>query len=206
MNQTNNFVEYVYGKESGIGVSAADQITPAGQRKKSSQSEDTRRGNNGQGLIAKPVRQKMIKAKQMLDSNRTIVVAERCRPSVHFRNRRRGSIGNMGGALMECPPSWLLLYIPFVGGSVMESVTDYNLNEWLIVAFKVMNIRKVENFTMFGDAVQKRKNERSNVEEKEINLKKAERRMEYCRRKTTSQFAWKWYDQKAKSIKKAFRR
>lgn len=89
----------------------------------------------------------------------------------------------------RAPPMWALQGISFVEGSVIEIVTDHRLKKRQNDSLNSMNIREAENFTIFGDAVKKMKNGRSNVERQAINLmKKGERRMEYYMRTTIRQF------------------
>lgn len=61
-----------------------------------------------------------------------------------------------------------------------------------------MSIRVAKIFTVFGDAVKRIKTECSNVDENEIDLMKAGRRMVYFMRTTTSKFDRRWYEQRAK--------
>lgn len=84
----------------------------------------------------------------------------------------------------------------------MEIGTGYRLKERLIATSQVKNMREPENFTLFEDAVKKMKNKRSTLEEKQMNLEKAERRTVYSMRAKTSMFARICYEQKAKEAKK----
>lgn len=81
----------------------------------------------------------------------------------------------------------------------MEIVTNYRLKERHIDTLEVMNIRKAESSAMGGGAVKKREKERSEVEEKEINLMKAKCLLVLCLRTMTGQFARKWKSQKSKN-------
>lgn len=69
---------------------------------------------------------------------------------------RHGPTGKIREALRDFLPTWALMSILFVGGSIMEVVLGYTLEERLIATLKFMNIGDTENVTMFGDAVQQR--------------------------------------------------
>lgn len=83
----------------------------------------------------------------------------------------------------------------------MEIVLDYRLKERQIDSLKVMYMNETENFTMFGDAVKKRKSKRNNIGEIEINLRKSKRRMEYYMSTTTTQLVKRLYGQMEKEAR-----
>lgn len=69
-------------------------------------------------------------------------------------------------------------------------------------ALKVTKNKIDKSFTIFRDAVKKRNTGKRIMKKKEIILRKDERRMVYSMRTTTSQFAKRPYEQKAKDAKK----
>lgn len=105
------------------------------------------------------MRQKKIRAKQIPVLNQTRLTTEPCPTAVYFRIVRRALAGKIWEALRMCLLRWVLLGISSIKGAVMENVASYRLMERLIATLIVINIRKPEIFTMFGDAkkVKKRK-------------------------------------------------
>lgn len=55
----------------------------------------------------------------------------------------------------------------------METGTEYQLKERLIATLKIKNVKEAENVIMFGHAARKEQRERSHMEGKGINQKKA---------------------------------
>lgn len=108
-------VEVVRGGEIGIGAPARDQTISAVARKKTGWAEVAKEGNNGHRIISQLVRPKLMRAKQMLGLNLTRVITEPCTNAVYFKKVRHWPFGKIGEAQRECPPTWGLLGISYVG-------------------------------------------------------------------------------------------
>lgn len=101
--------------KTGSGATADDQTTPGRTRKKISSGEVAKVGSSRHRQIAQPVRQRMKRAKQMLDMNQTRRITEPCPTTEHCRDMRHGPFGRIQEALNACLPTWALLGISFVG-------------------------------------------------------------------------------------------
>lgn len=131
-NKTRDEMKEVCGEEIGIGATAGNQTTPAGARKKPDSAEVASEGKDEHRPIHWTGWQKMTRGKQMPDQSQTRVIAKPCPTAVYFRNVRWRCNWKIGESVRECVPTSALLCISFCGGSALEIVTDYKLNERLL--------------------------------------------------------------------------
>lgn len=84
----------------------------------------------------------MTRAKQMIDLGHTKLITERCPAAVYFRTMRQGPTGKIRGAPKGVAPNMSTTGYLFLGGTVMEIVTDYRIQQRVIAYLKFMNIRE----------------------------------------------------------------
>lgn len=58
----------------------------------------------------------------------------------------KGPIGVLRRALSKCLPSWAILVFAFLGGSILEVVTDVKLKNRLTATPKITGIMEVPDF------------------------------------------------------------
>lgn len=71
----------------------------------------------------KPLYERVVKEGEKLDTYNIRQILEPEATVVYLKNMKHRPIGIIGGPLPKLLPSWALLGIGFVGGSVMEIVT-----------------------------------------------------------------------------------
>jgi len=66
-----------------------------------------------------------------------------------------GPIGLVRRSLRESPPSWALLGLSFVGGSVLEVLTDEAQKRRLVNTKRLLGIHELPDVPMFEDSPKK---------------------------------------------------
>lgn len=123
------------------------------------------------------LRDKRMRTKKLLEKQNTIIQNQPDPVGVYFKNDRRGPIGILRRALRESLPAWALLGIGFVGGSVLEVVTDRRMKPRLIATLHLMGILELPNFDIFTNATKKSTNNHRPLGD-DRNLEMAQKRLE----------------------------
>lgn len=92
----------------------------------------------------------------MLNTKNAIRTVEPQPTAAYFKNIKRGPIGTIRKALREWLPRWALLRISFIGGSVVESITDWRVKDRLVATLEMMNITEVKDFNIFDNTKDRR--------------------------------------------------
>lgn len=85
----------------------------------------------------------------MLTTAKLRVITQPCPAALYFKNIRRGPIGALQTAVRQSLPSWALLRMAFVGGTVLEIATDYQLKQRLIATLKFMGITNLPIYSIY---------------------------------------------------------
>lgn len=128
--------------------------------------------------------------KQMLVNNKCIDIEKPTIVPIYFKNIKRCRIGPLRAALRQILPSWAVLGLSFVGGSILEVLSDIKLESRVVHLMKVINVRQVRGFNILRDGVKKE------VKEDDVYLKNvqaAKRRFARCIQTCRSEYAKDWY-------------
>lgn len=120
--------------------------------------------------------------------------------AVYFKNIVRAPIGRVRAALRESLPSWALLGLSFVGGSVLEILTDKRLKPRLVATLKVMNVIEINDFDILGNGTKKETHGKSEKELALLNANAANGRLEKCIQTCRNEFANQWYQNESKRV------
>lgn len=146
--------------------------------------------NRNMKQLPPSMRDKINRMKQSLIQNKCIELQKPKVTPLYFKNIKRCRIGGIRAALRETLPSWAVLGLSFVGGSILEVLCDEKLQRRLVYTLALVNIRQVKNFDVLKDGVKHLKNDKLS---KIKNIDGAKRRLERCVTTTTSQYAREWY-------------
>lgn len=86
------------------------------------------------------MKNRILRSKHILEIGR---LKERDEPkptAMYFKNIRRGPVGLVRKALIHSFPTWTLLGLSFIGGSVLEIITDVRLRNRLVATLNIMRI------------------------------------------------------------------
>lgn len=144
-------------------------------------------------VIPGPLEQRIRKTIRLLDSNKSRVVREPIPMAVYFKNVRRGPIGTLRSALWESLPSWALLSIGFVGGSVLEIITDTRLKARLVATLKIMGIEELAKFDVLQGGIRKVVPGSAVTNRFKSNLQATIRRLSAYVQENRCAYAAKWY-------------
>lgn len=148
-----------------------------------------------------PLDQRIQKTIRLLDRNNCRVLKEPSPIAVYFKNVRRGPIGAIRSALRESLPSWALLGIGFVGGSVLEIVTDNRLKARLIATLKIMGIEELAKFDVLGGGIRRGTPGSAGSDRTATNLQATIRRLSAYVQENRCGYATKWYRSKLAEAK-----
>lgn len=139
--------------------------------------------------------EKIQATQKMLDQQQLRFRVEPVPEAVYFKNLRRGPIGSLRRALRKCLPAWAILGLSFVGGSILEIVTDRRQRDRLVTTMKIMGIIEVPNFVIkkAAKAVEGNGGSGSLDSRNETALV---RRLNYCIEHSRSFAATRWYERK----------
>lgn len=85
-------------------------------------------------------------SQSVLDQQQTRVRMELRPTAACFKNVQRGPIGVIRRTLSECFPMWSILGLCFMGGSILEVVTNIRQKNRLTATLKIMGIVEVPDF------------------------------------------------------------
>jgi len=115
--------------------------------------------------------------------------------AVYLKNVQGGPIGTVRRSLRESLPSWALLGLSFLGGSILEVVTADAQKARLVHTMRLMGIQELTAFSIFDDSLKKLKSGIHNDERTRRNVEKVQQRMRKIISGSQSMYAWRWYDQ-----------
>lgn len=115
--------------------------------------------------------------------------------AAYFTNIRRGPVGLVRKALSASLPQWALLGISFVGGSVLEIITDKRLKDRLVATLAMMNIKEIPDMNILKPTVTKKEVNADQETRKKSGLQYAQRRITKCLQTARSNAARKWYEE-----------
>ena len=144
------------------------------------------------------LRTKAMSMKKMLLENKCITVEKPNIIPLYFKNIRRCRIGVLRAALRQSLPSWAVIGLSFVGGSILELLCDSKLEHRVIHMMKVVNIRQVKGFNILTDGVKK---ETEKDQSHKRNVEAAKKRFERCIETSRSEYAKEWYAQQVQKCK-----
>lgn len=216
MQKTNpsSIVESQLNRQSGAAEKRTDHNSPTiptnhpEERAASGQANSTEQNNlrlnwakitkihrptNGQ--VPAPLMEKIKKARGIIDQNnmRTRMLPKPV--AAYFKNVRRGPIGTLRKALRDCLPAWALLGLCFVGGSVLEIITNQRQKDRLTATLRMMGISEIPNFDITS-LTKKPQAEGRNESNTVRNIEAAIRRLEHCSKTCRIEAAMGWYTKK----------
>lgn len=145
-----------------------------------------------QNMLPEYLTNRIQRSRELLDASKLRTTRQPDPTAVYFKSIRRGPIGSIRRALRQSLPSWALLVISFVGGSVLEIVTDIQLEERLTATLKLMGIEQIRKFDLHGQG----KRNKSGMDDhtgSNHNERMVIRRMKACINTSRSAQARYWY-------------
>lgn len=164
--------------------------------------EVAKRNTSPARVLPPALDQRIRKSIDLLNASRCRKTVEPNPTAVYFKNVRRGPIGAIRTALRASLPSWALLGIGFIGGSVLEIVTDVRLKTRLVATLKIMGIDEIRGFDVLSGGIKKGDASDGKKEHMTKNLETAIKRLSTYVKQNRCEYATRWYKgmlQKAKT-------
>lgn len=168
------------------------------QQKKINWAQIVKGGNQiGKLNLPQNLSEKIKKSKMILEQTGICQKAEPNLIPVYFSNVKRGPINVLRKALRESLPSWSVVGLSFIGGSVLEVLTDRRLKDRLVTTLQAMGLKEIINFDLFKINYHWKKTDTEKAREDEKRqLERALYRLKGCLKYSGYGPAHRWYKQK----------